>query len=82
VVSSGAGKSTRPGEGKMGAMSAYSTNSVMRCRWPASMTWQITWSLVLGFTLSAVVEAVLRWETLSLIFADDRPANFVQSDWA
>jgi uncharacterized protein len=25
-----------------------------------SMTWQITWSLILGFTLSAVVQAVVR----------------------
>jgi uncharacterized membrane protein YraQ (UPF0718 family) len=29
-----------------------------------SMTWQVTWSLILGFTLSAVVQAVIRRETI------------------
>lgn len=28
-----------------------------------AMTWQVTWSLILGFTLSAVVQAVVRRET-------------------
>ena len=32
-----------------------------------SMTWQITWSLILGFTLSAIVQAVIRRR-------DDHPA--------
>ena len=30
-----------------------------------SMTWQVTWSLILGFTLSAVVQAVVRRETVT-----------------
>jgi Predicted permease len=30
-----------------------------------SMTWQITWSLILGFTLSAVVQAVVRRESIA-----------------
>jgi hypothetical protein len=30
-----------------------------------SMTWQITWSLILGFTLSAVVQAVVRREAVA-----------------
>jgi uncharacterized membrane protein YraQ (UPF0718 family) len=30
-----------------------------------SMTWQITWSLILGFTLSAVVQAVVRREAIA-----------------
>jgi uncharacterized membrane protein YraQ (UPF0718 family) len=38
-----------------------------------SMTWQITWSLILGFTLSAVVQAVIRRETISRLLGDDRP---------
>ena len=25
-----------------------------------SMTWQVTWSLILGFTLSAIIEALVR----------------------
>src|SRR5499425_476689 len=30
-----------------------------------SMTWQITWSLLLGFTLSAVIQAVVRREAIA-----------------
>jgi uncharacterized protein len=30
-----------------------------------SMTWQITWSLILGFTLSALVQAVVRREAIA-----------------
>jgi hypothetical protein len=34
-----------------------------------SMTWQITWSLILGFALSAVIQAVIRREAiLNIIF--------------
>jgi uncharacterized protein len=38
-----------------------------------SMTWQVTWSLILGFTLSAIVQAVIRRETVSRLLGDDRP---------
>jgi len=38
-----------------------------------SMTWEITWSLILGFTLSAVVQAVVRRETVVRLLGDDRP---------
>ena len=38
-----------------------------------SMTWQITWSLILGFTLSAVVQAVVRRQTVARMLGDDRP---------
>jgi hypothetical protein len=38
-----------------------------------SMTWQITWSLMLGFTLSAVVQAVVRRETVTGLLGGDRP---------
>ena len=30
-----------------------------------SMTWQITWSLILGFALSAVIQAVVRREAIA-----------------
>ena len=30
-----------------------------------SMTWQITWSLILGFTLSAIIESLVRKSTIS-----------------
>ncbi len=38
-----------------------------------SMTWQILWSLILGFTLSAIVSAVIRRETITRLLGDDRP---------
>src|SRR6266536_17897 len=38
-----------------------------------SMTWQIVWSLILGFTLSAIVQAVIRRETVIRLLGDDRP---------
>src|SRR6266487_4039196 len=30
-----------------------------------SMSWEITWSLILGFTLSAVIQAVVRRESIA-----------------
>src|ERR1700745_2725454 len=38
-----------------------------------SMTWQITWSLILGFTLSAVVQAVVRRQTIARLLGTDGP---------
>ena len=38
-----------------------------------SMTWQITWSLILGFTLSAVVQALVRRSTVVRLLGDARP---------
>jgi uncharacterized protein len=38
-----------------------------------TMTWQITWSLILGFTLSAVVQAVVRRQSVARLLGDDRP---------
>jgi uncharacterized membrane protein YraQ (UPF0718 family) len=40
-----------------------------------SMTWQITWSLILGFTLSAVVQAVVRRQTVVRLLGDERPGT-------
>ena len=39
----------------------------------ASMTWAITWALILGFGLSAVVQAVVRKPTIVRLLGDDRP---------
>jgi uncharacterized membrane protein YraQ (UPF0718 family) len=39
-----------------------------------SMTWQITWSLILGFGLSAIVQAVVRRETIVRFLGGDSPA--------
>jgi uncharacterized membrane protein YraQ (UPF0718 family) len=38
-----------------------------------SMTWEITWALILGFTLSAIIQAVVRKSTIVRLLGDDRP---------
>src|SRR5258708_38169671 len=38
-----------------------------------SMTWEILWALILGFGLSAVVQAVVRKPTIVGLLGDDRP---------
>src|SRR5690349_23293623 len=38
-----------------------------------SMTWEILWALILGFALSAVVQAVVRRSTVVRLLGDDRP---------
>jgi uncharacterized protein len=40
-----------------------------------SMTWQITWSLILGFALSAIIQAVVRREAVARRLGNDRPAT-------
>ncbi|WP_260745334.1 permease [Mycobacterium sp. SMC-2] len=37
------------------------------------MTWEILWALILGFALSAVVQAVVRRSTVVSLLGDDRP---------
>lgn len=38
-----------------------------------SMTWEILWALILGFALSAVVQAVVPKSTIARLVGDDRP---------
>jgi uncharacterized membrane protein YraQ (UPF0718 family) len=38
-----------------------------------SMAWQITWALILGFALSAVVQALVPKESVARLLGDDRP---------
>jgi uncharacterized protein len=38
-----------------------------------SMTWEVTWSLILGFTLSGIVQAVIRRQAVIRLLGDDRP---------
>ena len=38
-----------------------------------SMTWEVLWALVLGFALSAVVQALVHRETVVRLLGDDRP---------
>ena len=42
-----------------------------------SMTWQITWALILGFGLSAVIQAVVRKSTITRLLGDDRPRTLL-----
>jgi hypothetical protein len=44
-----------------------------------SMTWEVTWALILGFTLSAVVQAVVRRSTVIRLLGDDRPRTLTLS---
>jgi uncharacterized membrane protein YraQ (UPF0718 family) len=43
----------------------------------ASMAWEITWALILGFALSAVVQAVVRRESVIGLLGDDRPKTLL-----
>src|SRR5271155_3969287 len=40
-----------------------------------SMTWEILWALILGFALSAVVQAVVRREAITRRLGGDRPST-------
>jgi uncharacterized membrane protein YraQ (UPF0718 family) len=40
-----------------------------------SMTWQVTWSLILGFTLSAIIESLVRKSTIAGLLPNDRPRS-------
>jgi uncharacterized protein len=42
-----------------------------------SMTWEILWALILGFALSAVVQAVVRRATIVRLMGDDRARTLV-----
>src|SRR6266511_217376 len=37
------------------------------------MTWEITWALILGFTLSAIVQSVVSKRQMTRLLPDDRP---------
>src|SRR5260221_9088980 len=39
-----------------------------------TMTWEITWSLILGFALAAMSQAVVRRQTITRRLGNDRPA--------
>jgi uncharacterized membrane protein YraQ (UPF0718 family) len=42
-----------------------------------AMTWEILWALILGFALSAVVQAVVRRGSIARALGDDRPRTLV-----
>ena len=44
-----------------------------------SMTWEITWALILGFGLSAMVQALVRKSTVVRLLGDDRPRTLARA---
>jgi uncharacterized membrane protein YraQ (UPF0718 family) len=44
-----------------------------------SMAWQIAWSLILGFTLSAIVQPVVRREAIVRHLGDDSPGALMKA---
>jgi uncharacterized membrane protein YraQ (UPF0718 family) len=38
-----------------------------------SMTWEITWALIIGFALSGIVQALVRRESITALLGNDRP---------
>jgi hypothetical protein len=42
-----------------------------------AMTWEILWALILGFMLSAIVQAVVRRKTVTKLLGDDKPKTLV-----
>ena len=40
-----------------------------------AMFWEIPWALILGFALSAVIQAVVSHREMSRLFPDDRPRS-------
>src|SRR5258707_5895642 len=42
-----------------------------------TMTWEITWSLILGFTLAAIIQALIRRQTIARLLGDDKPKTLV-----
>jgi hypothetical protein len=44
-----------------------------------AMGWEILWPLILGFTLSAVVEAVVSHREIARLLPDDRPATIAKA---
>jgi uncharacterized membrane protein YraQ (UPF0718 family) len=52
------------------------TNSILRALGMAfAMGWEILWPLILGFTLSAVVQAVVSHREMARLLPDDRPGS-------
>lgn len=42
-----------------------------------TMTWEVLWALILGFTLSAIVQALVRRSTITKLLGDDKPKTLL-----
>ena len=43
------------------------------------MAWQIGWSLILGFAIASVIQALVHKNTISRLLPDDRPASLAKA---
>jgi uncharacterized membrane protein YraQ (UPF0718 family) len=59
----------------MTSMSAAGSALVHALASAGSMTWQVTWSLILGFTLSAMIQALVHKSTIARLLPDDSPRS-------
>jgi uncharacterized protein len=56
------------------------TESILRALGMAyAMGWEILWPLILGFTLSAVIQAVVSHREMARLLPDDRPASIAKA---
>jgi uncharacterized membrane protein YraQ (UPF0718 family) len=56
------------------------TESILRALGMAfAMGWEILWPLILGFTLSGVVQAVVSHQEMARLLPDDRPATIAKA---
>jgi uncharacterized membrane protein YraQ (UPF0718 family) len=56
------------------------TESILRALGMAlDMGWEILWPLILGFTLSAIVQAVVSHREIARLLPDDRPATIAKA---
>src|SRR4051812_13912773 len=47
----------------------------------AAMGWEILWALILGFLLSAIVESVVRKDTVVRLLGNDKPKSLFNATW-
>jgi uncharacterized membrane protein YraQ (UPF0718 family) len=58
---------------RLAVLSSIGDDVLRALRLAFGMTWEITWALILGFTLSAVVESVVSKSQMTRLLPDDRP---------
>src|SRR5262249_48592653 len=59
------------------ASAAIGHELVQALSFAAGMTWEILWALILGFTLSAVVQAVVSKREMRRLMPDDSPRTIL-----
>ena len=59
--------------GDVAMVAAVGGGAVHALRLAFGMTWEILWALIVGFTLSAVVQSVVSKSEMRRLLPDDRP---------